>query len=263
MSTPCSSCCAKITSISRQPIPTPPRTSSPSSPLATPSLKDAGSPALICPMRSPPVFSEVTRRLLEGAFICNTAYPDLFTYLTDEATRREVDGFLGRMGLRLAATPHGEAFYAAHARLGSAERADIRSLFREIKYEVRPVLAFLNLVMQATHADTSLCAGDTISFPALLHSVSDNAHLDELLRTFASLGAEFGAADANSRSILDKVLQRLARAGYLVADRERDRYQVTGKIDYFYEVLDFLAENEADIQDTTDSDPEPETGQLL
>lgn len=209
------------------------------------------------------MFSEACRRLLEGAFICNTAYPDLFAYLSEDGARGEVDEFLSRVGLRLAATPHAEAYYAAHDSVGPQDRTEIRGLFREIKYELRPVLAFLNLVMQATHADTTLSAGDTLSFPTLLHSVSENAHLDELLRSFANLGVEFGAADANARSILDKVLQRLTRAGYLVADRERDRYQVTGKIDYFYEVLDFLAENEADIQDTTDSDPEPATGQLL
>lgn len=209
------------------------------------------------------MFETLIVKLLEGQFICNAAYPDLFEYLKSEGVRREVDGYLSRIGRRLASTPNIQAYYAAHASVGPQERSEIRSLFREIKHDLKPVLGFLNLAMQATNADKTLYSGDVIDFPTVLLRISENPHLGEALRGFASLGKEYASSDSSHRAQLDKVLQQMTKGGYLIPDRERDRYQVTGKIDYFYEVMDFLAENEEGIQDDTDKEPEGETGRLI
>ena len=48
------------------------------------------------------MFEATVIKLLEGAFICRTAFPDLFSYLEDESTRRQVDGYLTQIGRRLA-----------------------------------------------------------------------------------------------------------------------------------------------------------------
>jgi hypothetical protein len=208
------------------------------------------------------MFDGVVIKLLEGRFICNTTDPDLFEYLKTEAARREIDGYLSRIGRRLESSPNGQAYYAAYARIGKADRREIRDLFGTIKHEIKPVLAFLNFTMQATHADKTLFPGDALDFPTLLKTVSDNPHLGEELRKFSSLGKEFASSDSNVRSMLDRILQQMVKSGYLVQDRENDRYQVTGKIDYFYEVMDFLAENE-NIEDSTEKEPEAETGRLI
>lgn len=209
------------------------------------------------------MFETLVIKLLEGQFICNASYPDLFEYLKNEGVRREVDGYLSRIGRRLASTPNTQAYYAAHASVGPQERTEIRSLFREVKHDLKPVLGFLNLTMQATNADKTLYAGDVIDFPTVLLRISENPHLGEVLRGFTSLGKEYASSDSSQRAMLDKVLQQMTKAGYLIQDRERDRFQVTGKIDYFYEVMDFLAENEENIQDDTDKEPEGETGRLI
>lgn len=209
------------------------------------------------------MFETLIIKLLEGQFICNSAYPDLFEHLKSEGVRREVDGYLSRIGRRLASTPNTQAYYAAHASVGQQERTEIRSLFREVKHDLKPVLGFLNLTMQATNADKTLYAGDVIDFPTVLLRISENPHLGEVLRGFTSLGKEYASSDSSQRAMLDKVLQQMTKAGYLIPDRERDRFQVTGKIDYFYEVMDFLAENEENIQDDTDKEPEGETGRLI
>lgn len=209
------------------------------------------------------MFKDVITLLLEGGFICNVAHPTPFAYLQDEGARREVDGYLARLDRRLAITPHDEAYYAAHASVGLKERPEIRTLFKEVKHDLRPVLGFLNLVMQAKRADMTLGPGDVIEFPVLLMQVSDNPHLGEALRGFSRLGNEFAASEASPRAMLDKLLQRLTKNGYLVTDKEHDRYQVTGKIDYFYEVMNFLIENEEEVQDATATEPEGETGRLF
>lgn len=208
------------------------------------------------------MFETLIIKLLEGQFICNASYPDLFGYMKNEDVRLEVDRYLSRIGRCLASTPNTQAYYAAHASVGPQERTEIRSLFREIKHDLKPVLGFLNLTMQATNADKTLYAGDVIDFPAVLMRISENPHLGEALRGFSSLGKEF-SSDSSQRAMLDKVLQQMTKAGYLIPDRERDRFQVTGKIDYFYEVMDFLSENEENIQDDTDKEPEGETGRLV
>lgn len=209
------------------------------------------------------MFEGVITKLLEGEFICRTAHPDLFEYLEDEGARGEVDGYLFRIGRRLASTPNNEAFYAAHAKVGPRERAEIRTLFREVKHELKPVLGFLNLVMQTLNADKTLLPGDVIDFPTLLMKISENQHLGETLRAFAVLGNEYRSNDPSQRAMLEKVLLQMTKAGYLIPDRERDRYQVAGKLDYFYEVMDFLAENEESIEDDTEKEPEGETGRLI
>lgn len=209
------------------------------------------------------MFESIITRLLEGEFICRASYPDLFEHLKDESVRREVDGYLFRIGRRLASTPNAQAYYAAHASIGPRERAEVRTLFREVKHELKPVLGFLNLVMQTMNADKTLLAGDVIDFPTLLIKISESQHLGEALRSFAALGREYGSNDPSQRAMLEKVLQQMAKSGYLIADRERDRYQVTGKIDYFYEIMDFLAENEEGIREHAALETEGETGRLV
>lgn len=209
------------------------------------------------------MFEAAVIKLLEGAFICRTAYPDLFSFLEDESTRRQVDGYLTQIGRRLAATAHGEAYYAAHRAVGPSERTEIRSLFKEVKHELRPVLGFLNLIMQAQRADRTLGTGDVIDFPKTLLHISENPHLGEMLRGFAALGKEFASNDANLRTLLDRLLQQMVKTGYLIPDRQGDRFEVTGKIDYFYEVVDFLAENEQAIREAQDQESEGETGRLF
>jgi hypothetical protein len=211
------------------------------------------------------MFEATVVALLKGAFICRTAYPDLFSYLEDGTVRDQVDTYLSQIGRRLAATPHEEAYYAAYRTVGPDERQEIRTLFKEVKYELRPVLNFLNLVMQAQRADRTLGTGDVIDFPQTLMRVSENPHLVEMLRGFPAMGKEF-ASSGKERPLLERLLQQMVKSGYLVPDRQgRDRFEVTGKIDYFYEVADFLAENEQAIREAQDqeSEGEGETGRLF
>lgn len=209
------------------------------------------------------MFETTAIRLLEGCFVCRTVYPDLFSYLEDETARRRVDEYLTQIGRRLVATAHKEAYYAAHRTIGASERSDIRSLFREIKYDIRPVLNFLNLIMQVQNGDRTLGAGDVIDFPKTLLQISENPHLESMLRAFASLGKEFSSGDANLRTLLEKLLMQMVKSGYLVQNPQKDRFLVTGKIDYFYEIVDFLAENEQAIREAQDQEQEGETGRLF
>lgn len=210
------------------------------------------------------MFEETVIKLLEGEFICRTAYPNLFYFLEDESTRRQVDGYLTQIGRRLAATAHGEAYYAAHRTVGPSERKQIQSLFKEVKHELLPVLRFLNLIMQAQRAEQTLVAGDVIDFPRTLLQISESPHLCDELRGFTALGKEFASSgDANLHTLLHRLLQHMVKTGYLIQVSQGDRFEVTGKIDYLYEVVRFLTENEQAIREAQDQESEGETGRLF
>jgi biotin operon repressor len=205
------------------------------------------------------MFKNIILLLLSGEFLCNVSRPDEFSFLQDEATRLDVDAYLARIGRRLGLTRNGVAFYAAHASIGAEERTEARIVFKEIKRDLRPIVKFLNLVMQAQRSDMTLFAGDSLRYHELLTRIRESSHLTDELSSFAKLGNEYASSSETVPGILDKILQRLAKNGYLVADRERDRYTLTGKIDYLQEVIDFLLENEEEIVQTSQEAPEQES----
>jgi hypothetical protein len=53
------------------------------------------------------MFEQTLTLLLAGEFICSVRYPDAWRFLEDEGQRREVEAFLGKLGLvGSAAGPH-------------------------------------------------------------------------------------------------------------------------------------------------------------
>ena len=93
--------------------------------------------------------------------------------------------------------------------------------------------------------------------------MTEQPHLQERLREFATMGKEFAVNDASTNAMLTKVFQQLEKAGYIVlAYPEQEAWRFTGKIAYFFQVLTFLMENEGiPLQDAKDD--EPETGRLF
>ena len=117
--------------------------------------------------------------------------------------------------------------------------------------------------MDSQKTDVAPSPGDRIDYPAILKSVTENPHLQEKLREFASLGKEFAANEASSNAMLGKVFQQLEKAGYIVfAYPEQEAWRFTGKLDYYLQVITFLMENEG-IQQQDVKDDDPETGRLF
>ena len=191
------------------------------------------------------MFERTLQQLLTGAFVCETSAPESYRYLLSERSQEDVDTYLRRIGRRLARTAGGYAFYVAHVQIDAAERPEIRRLFSEIKYELRPVVHFLKLVMQSLRSEEAPSPGERIDYPTMFKAVTGNAQLADELRNFAALGKEFTAGEASARAMLDKVFQQMAKGGYLLLlDREREVYAFTGKLDYLMEAIDFLMDHE-------------------
>lgn len=191
------------------------------------------------------MFEPTLHLLLAGGFVCESSAPESYRYLQSEAAHEEVDAYLRRIGRRLARTAGGYAYYVAYLHVSQAERTEIRRLFSEIKHDLRPVVNFLQLVMQALRSEEAPTPGERIDYPSMLKAVTGNAQLADELRNFAALGKDYTAGDASVRSMLDKVFQQMVKGGYLLLlDREREVYAFTGKLDYLLEAIDFLMESE-------------------
>ena len=205
------------------------------------------------------MFEQTMTLLLSGQFVCAVSQPDAYRFLQEEPNRMEVEAFLARLGRRLASTKHGGAWYVAFARLDSEERKGIREEFTEIKHNLRLVVGFFVHVMQAMRHEEFLAPGSIIETNRLSAAIDENPGLSNELRTLSSLSKASG--DGTLRGALERLLKKMREEGYLVlANPEREIYEVTGKVEYLQEVVDFLMVHESVQEDVEET---PETGSLL
>jgi DNA-binding transcriptional ArsR family regulator len=191
------------------------------------------------------MFEQTLTLLLAGEFICAVRYPDAWRFLEDEGQRRDAESFLGRLGRRLARTRQGGAWFAAYTQVGADERRLIREGFADLKHNLRLLVGFFVHVMQAQRQDQFLAPGSVIEANRLMAAIDESPNLRGELLALAGLG-KGATGDGTNRSTLDRLLKRLRDDGYLVlANPEREIYEVTGKIEYLQEVVDFLMEHQS------------------
>lgn len=211
------------------------------------------------------MFDQVTIRLLEGKFICESTTPDAFRWLSSESFQQDVAGYLDRIGRRLTRTPNGLAYYATWKRVGGDERSEVKRVFANIKQTIRPLIHFISLCMEVEKKDSSPVPGDRLEYAMLLKAATESQHLFEVLREFGNMGKEFLVTDASAKGMLDKVIQQMERWGYLILiNREQESYRFTGKLDYYYQVMEFLIENEGIREPSAEEqEDEPENRRLF
>jgi len=191
------------------------------------------------------MFEPTVKRLLQGEFVCEVSAEACFRWLRQPGNAQTVDDFLGQLGYRLGHSQNQLAYFAAYADIDAEARADIRRLFQQFKWELQPVVEWLDLMMQCQRRDAALNPGDAISFSGLLQAIENNQSLADRLQGFARF-KDFLSSDDSAKGRLEKLLKTLSHWGYLtLASRDTLVYQVTGKLDYFYQALQFIQENEA------------------
>jgi len=194
---------------------------------------------------------ETLEDLLEGKFISMETDADEFRYLSAEGTGEEVGTELREVGRTIRKTRTGSAFYLVWESLGTAEQRSVRSEFREFRNTLRPVVDFLLLVMNASQSDVPLRSGDTISVSDLSVRIEDNPPQRKKLEEIATLlGVRRETVSERTAGVLDE----LAKEGLTVLrNRDAQVYLVTGKIDYFYEVLDYIDSREKITEEAAES----------
>ena len=203
------------------------------------------------------MFDRVVQLLLSGHFVCPVSDHEGFSFLSEPSSHQAVNAYLGKIGLHLAGTRYGGAYFAAHNVIGGAERKAAREVFTDIKQTLRPLVSFLDLVMRAMQSDDLLTVGTPIEVNKLMAAIDVNPSFRSDLQTLA--GQLKVQADGTDRTRLDKVLKSFHEKGYLLlSNPEREIYQVTGKIEFIQEAIEFLMEHDA-IRDDSDGSDDAES----
>ncbi|MCX7087656.1 MAG: hypothetical protein NTV00_06320 [Methylococcales bacterium] len=190
------------------------------------------------------MFNQLLKRLLQGEFICEVSDDAGFRYLQEAERARDVDAFLTRLDYRLSRTQNQMAFYAGYRTIDKAARSDIAKVFQQFRVELQPVVEWLDMMMSCLNQDAALSPGDTLSFSRVLQVIEVNQAQADRLQAFAKF-KDFTSSDDSVKGRLEKLLNTLQKWGYLrLANKDTLIYQVTGKLDYFYQALQFIQEHE-------------------
>jgi len=190
------------------------------------------------------MFESLVKRLLQGNFICEVSDEAGFVYLQNTENYFQIEDYLRRLNYRLASTQNKLAYYAAYMEITSSARADIRKTFQQFRLELHPVVEWLDMMMACLKQDTSLSPGDTLTLANLLQVMENNQALADRLQALAKF-KDFTSSEDSIKGRLEKLLSTLNKWGYLqLANRDTLIYQVTGKLDYFYQSLQFIQEHE-------------------
>ena len=213
------------------------------------------------------MFEQAALRLIEGGFICESSAPSVFRWLRAPENRHDIDDYLAKIGRKLTETPNGHAFYATWLKLRQEDRPEVKRVMATVKQTIRPIVQFLTLCMDANASDSAPSPGDRLDYPQLLVSIMDKPHLQERLREFATFGKEFGVTEATPKAMLERLIQQMEKQGYLVVfNKDQEAWRFTGKLDYYYQLVEFIMEKEPGFSGDGEEEveeSEPETGRLL
>lgn len=189
------------------------------------------------------MFKHVAEALLSGHFICPTAYPDAFEYLSQSVNADKINAFLRPLDRELL-NLDGEFFYAAYTVVDDSNRGAIKDAFSEIRSQLRPVVEWMDMIMTALGQDMPIRARDEIRLHRLLQAIEPEPALSEQLNRLTQLTL----FKTNKTAIADQlswVLQKLEQTGFLSRPNpQASVYIATGKINYLHRVIAFLNDAE-------------------
>lgn len=193
--------------------------------------------------------AKVLKLLLAGEYICSVRYRPEFELLEDVAEREAVDTWLLALGMRLARIGDEGAFFLSYDHIGQKEITQVKTELLMFRDEYGPAVLLLDFIRQTDLSRVQLSPGEYIALYELESAVSQSSTLEVHLKSL--LGYITNAAMRNTNhENLRKLLDHLTKDGYMVlANKDSGTYQVTGKIEQLYAVLQFLDENKV-IPDT-------------
>lgn len=190
------------------------------------------------------MFKQVTETLLSGKFICPTAYPDAFEYLSKAENFNKVEVFLSQLERELSVLEGEEIYYASYAQIDDSNRSHIKEAFSEIRSQLRPVVEWMDMVMTAMGQDMPIRARDEIRLHQLLKMIEHEPSLCEQMNRLTQTSL-FRTNKTNITDQLSWILQKLEQCGYLIKPNPQGAlYIVTGKMNYLHQIIAFLNDAE-------------------
>lgn len=207
--------------------------------------------------------SSTLRLLISGEYLCPIRYRDEYESLLEQDYADEVNVWLGKLNLRLARVTEEGAFFAAPAVVSTKDIAVFKNQMLKFRDEYGPALFLLNFVRQTDMSGLQLVPGEYVALYDLERAVSQSSMLESQLKGL--LGVIGGAAHRNSNhENLKRLLDQLAKDGFAVlANRDSGTYQITGKVEQLYAVLQHLAEHNVIPDEDVDDRPADDSADLL
>ncbi|QIZ76384.1 condensin complex protein MksE [Ferrimonas lipolytica] len=188
---------------------------------------------------------QVMEQLLQGQFICRISDEQSWTLLSSEDKRQQLNDMLRPLNRSVATAAAGTVFFCSYQDLGDNERKVIGSQFNDTVAALQPLVNWMVLVQEAASGDEPLSEGVRIRLNEIQTTVEDVPALREQLEKISRYRL-FNSASAAVDGQLKQIFKRLVEMGYLIRPNiEKQIYQVTGKIEYLYEVIRFIDETES------------------
>ena len=186
--------------------------------------------------------SQTLRRLLDGEYICEFAFPQEYAFLTHNGQAQWVNDWLSALDVRLARVSDDGAFFMTPIELGVSDMARIRDEFLRFRNVFGPCVRMLQIIRSAKD-DFTLQPGEFLQHAELVQAINENASLTEQLRSLIGTIRDTEARFTNAE-LVKRLLEHLRKDGYLIVFNEStEMYRTTGKVTQLTQVLTFLAEN--------------------
>lgn len=190
--------------------------------------------------------SQVLESLLSGRFICPATDREAYKTLKDDRARREIHQALTLMSRELQCTSRTSAYYVTYKNIDDHNRCQVTTLMSNVHGLIRPVVKFIATVSEAAQVETVMVGGDELNVSVLSAQIQSSPSLMEKLDTIYRLPKVSRKRVRETASDkLNVVIDFLVKEGIAhLVNKERQLYVMTGKLDFVYEVLDFIDTHE-------------------
>lgn len=201
--------------------------------------------------------------MLAGEYICPVRYRNEYELLQHLQAQQDTQAWLLSANMRLARLGEEGAFFMAPDVIGSADVARIRHELKEFRDTYGPAVLLLDFIRQSDVGGKLLVPGEYVVLHELERAVSQSSVLETQLKGLVNVISNAAMRNSNHENVR-RLLEHLLRDGYVIlANKENSAYQVTGKIDQLYAVLQFLDEHKVVSDQEIDDLDESGQGDLL
>jgi len=194
--------------------------------------------------------SSALKHLAKGDFICPIQFPEEFEALEDPEGHKTASEWLLSVGYRLARLSDDGAFFMAHEVPTSEMRNNFREDLKVIRNRLEPYVGFMETLRQAQGRNPNIHPGDVIWLTEISEAVRGSALLDRRLSDMKELADARVTDGGATLHRVQRMFSMLESEGYLVQTNATSQgYAFTGKVEYLYQLIAFIAENTAHLSD--------------
>ena len=193
------------------------------------------------------------KQLAEGEFVCDFRFPDEFDALDNPEGRKQAEEWLQAIGYRLVRLSDDGAFFMAHSVATTDVKAQLRDEMRNIRNRLHPVVSILETVRKTQARDPRVHAGDMLYVSQIAEAARASSMLENQIMEMREVSGVKVSDNLSTR--VQNMLAILEREGYLrKTNPTTGAYQITGKIDYLYQLIAYITAHAPQLADESFKD---------